>query len=260
MAKKKATLLRTWVPEEQEKLNEIFKHVPEIEVDVGKENGLPEDKPVISTKVIWNDNVYWKAIYKQYISDDCTGIFWTDNSKDPKIINHATGKGRGNVNWRAEGGNPSGKPKGTLNRISAKDACAKLGANPADFLAAVMVGDIPTLKKHRVYDAKNITLAQKIKCAETLLKKMVPDLKPAELGIDGEAAISPELQQQEERSQLQVYIPSSDGGDIPVQVTQEEKEQIELAGGVEAYMKEHEAETVPYDKDDEEGAYVWRVD
>ena len=260
MSKKKATLLRTWVPEEQAKLKEIFKHVPEIEVDVGKENGLPDDKPVISTKVIWNDKVYWKAIYKQYISEDCTGIFWTDNPKDPKILNHATGKGRGNVNWQSEGGNPSGKPKGITNRISAKEACAKLGANPADFLAAVMVGDVPTLKKYRVYDAKNITLAQKIKSAETLLKKMVPDLKPAELGIDGEAALSSELQQQEERSQLQVYIPSLSGENVPIEVSLEEKEEIERAGGVEAYMKEHEAETAPYDKDDEEGAYVWRVD
>ena len=210
-------------------------------------------KELKSIKVLWDGQEFWLAEHHT------TGLYWTTNSRDPKILNTLKNppRPRGNVNWGDTGGNPTGRSKGARNKITVKQACDKMGANPAEFLAAVMMGNTGELKRHRIKNPNEVTLAQKMKAAEILLNKLVPNLKPA--GLDENGDLIPEKEVNvEEKSQIQVYIPSS-GKKISIEASKEEIEEIET-NGVANFVKDHERETSHYDSSNEEEEFVWRLD
>ncbi len=90
----------------------------------------------------------------------------------------------------------SGRAKGTPNRstVQTRDRIQEL-ADPIQFLADVMAGkrmvaagEPGDMKKTWCYP----TLAQRVQAGETLLRKMLPDLKATELtGKDGAPLIEP---------------------------------------------------------------------
>lgn len=211
-------------------------------------------KELRSVKVVRDGIEFWLAMHH------ATGRYFTNNPNDPKILNTVNNpaRPRGNVSWRSGGGNPNGKPKGAKNRISMKQACEQLGANPAEFIVAVMMKNNGVLRKYGIKNPKEVTTAQQIKCGEISLNRLLPALKPAELGADGEAAISREVEEQETRNQIQVYLPGQ--GKVSLPATDEEIESIRQAGSTEGFMRQHEHETTPYDTEDEEEVYVWTQD
>ena len=103
------------------------------------------------------------------------------------------GPGRPRGLGRAAG---SGRQKGTPNRstVQTRDRIQEL-ADPIAFLADVMAGkrmvaagEPGDMKKTWVYP----TLAQRVQASETLLRKLLPDLKATELtGKDGAPLIEP---------------------------------------------------------------------
>ena len=246
-AKKKPIIL--YEDEYGEELRDVIRQDVDLSYLFGGE------KELRSVKIFHNGIEMWLGEHYQ------KGRYFTSNPNDPKILNTANdpARPRGNISWRMNGGgNPNGKPKGTKNGISAKQACEKLGTNPAEFLAALVKGDTGMLKQHRIKDPSKVTVAQRMKAAEILLNKMVPNLKPAELGSDGEAAVAKEVEQQEERNQIQVYLPGQ--GSVSIQATDEEIESIRQAGSTEGFMRHHEKENVPYDGSSEDDVYVWTQD
>ena len=213
-------------------------------IDVGNQMGLTRE--VISKFVYVDGQQYWQAMSKK-------GYYFTINPKDPKILNYAdeaNPKIRGNIAFSdGRGGNPAGRPKGSQNRVSVKKVCEELSANPAELLAAILKSDLQTLKRYGIRDPRQITVAQKLKVAELLLNKLVPNLKSADLDNDGEPAISKDVEAKVERQQLQVYIP---GVAKPVEVEATEEELAELqAEGVEAYQEKH--------KDDDASELAWEL-
>jgi len=212
------------------------------------------EKELRSVKIIHNGVEMWLGEHYQ------KGRYWTTNTNDPKILNTANNppRPRGNISWRINGGNPNGKPKGTRDRVSVRQACEKLNANPAEFLVALMKGDTGLLKQHRIKDPNSVTVAQRMKAAEILLNKLVPSLKPADLAGDGEPAVAKEVEQQEQRNQIQVYLPGQ--GSVNISATDEEIESIRQAGTTEGFIRNHENESHPYDSSDEDDVYVWTQD
>lgn len=223
-----------------------------ITVDVAAQQGF--EKPVLSQMILVDGVEYWQAEHYK------TGIYYTSNPRDPKILNYANSanpRPRGNLKFKDGGGNPLGRPKDSRNKISVRQACENLNANPADFLAAVMVGNVAELRRYGVKDPKSVTVAQKIKCAELLVNKLVPNLKPADLGDDGEAVTAREIETLDKKPQIQVYLPQ--GQTASIELTDEDVKEIE-ENGVDKYIEDHQVELAPYDSDDEDGELVWRVD
>lgn len=201
-------------------------------IDVGNQMGLTRD--VISKYTYVDGQQYWQAM-------SAKGIYYTINPKDPKILNYvdeANPKIRGNISFSdGRGGNPAGRPKGSQNRVSVKKVCEDLSANPAELLAAILKSDLQTLKRYGVKDPRQITVAQKLKVAELLLNKLVPNLKSADLDAAGEPAISKDIEAKTERSQLQVYVPTLQKT-VSVEATEEELAEI-ASEGLEAFQEKH---------------------
>lgn len=247
-------ILRESDPHDRDKLENIYKHHPVIEVDIGQEY-FSGDKDVKCDKIVVDNMTYWKAKHYQ------TGIYWTTNHKDPKIINKVNGKGRGNLTWADKGGNPSGKPKGAVNRRTALQMLTDKGVHPVEFYIALMMKDKQTLRKYGIYDKemRSITVAQQMKAGETLIKKTTPDLKSADMDVNGEARISQELIESDANSQIQVYIPKGDSNtNFSIEVTPEQKAEIDEVG-IDGFIKNHEDELTHYDKSDINDSLVWEA-
>lgn len=208
------------------------------------------EKELRSVKVIRDGVEFWLGRHPS------KGLFWTTNDRDPKILNTITERPRGNIKWMQGGGNPHGKPKGSKNFISAKQACEKLGVHPAEFLAGIVSGCPTELRKYRIKDPKSVTVAQKIKCAELLLSRTSPALKPAEMNSEGNPSISEGVQKDEESQRIQVYLPEK-GASVEIETSKEEAAQL-AALGVDTYMRQHEQEYTHYDKSDEDDTYLWK--
>ena len=236
--------------------DDLPEHFEIVTVDVGQEFKLHKD---IISKFVWvRGTQYWIARHHS------TGIYYTSNPKDPKILNYAQDpdnpKCRGNIKFaNGLGGNINGRPKGSRNAISVKQVLEKLNANPAELLAGVMTGDIHTLKRYGIRDPRNITVAQKLKCAETLLNKTVANLKPVDLDVNGEPMLGgPDREVEEKRSQIQVYLPST-GTKVSIDATEDDIAEIEEVG-IDNYLSNHAGENLPYNEEDEEESLVWRID
>lgn len=256
MAKKKEGvdyfILRETNPDDYQKLQEIFKQHPVVEVDIGKDY-LEGAKNVVSDKVVFDNTTYWRC-------QSSVGIYWNTNHRDPKIINKVTGRPRGNIDWSGKGGNPSGKPKGAVNRRSALQMLNEKGVHPVEFYIALMMKDKATLRRYGIHekDFKGITVAQQMKAGDTLIKKTTPDLKSADMDVNGDPKLSQEIQEADARSQIQVYLPQGNNGNMSIEVTPEQKAEID-AVGIDGFMKQHEEELVPYDKSNEDDSLVWEV-
>ena len=232
--------------------DDLPEHFEIVTVDVGQEFKLHKD---IISKFVWvRGTQYWIARHHS------TGIYYTSNPKDPKILNYAQDpdnpKCRGNIKFaNGLGGNINGRPKGSRNAISVKQVLEKLNANPAELLAGVMTGDIHTLKRYGIRDPRNITVAQKIKCAETLIHKTVANLKPVELGVDGEPILggSNLLDDNNQTTGAIVYLPEK-GSKIEIKMS--EREAALLAEqGVDSYLQDHENELNCYEDEDDSILY-----
>lgn len=207
-----------------------------------------------SIKIDYLGDEYWLAKHHQ------TGEYFTDNAKDPKILDTSKNppRPRGSLQWMRGENQSKGRPKGAGNKISVKQACERLNANPAEFLAAMMTGNIGELKRHKIKNPHEVTIAQKLKCAEILLNKLVPNLKPVDIDEEGNHITPKQLEDANQRSQIQVYIPSAQRT-VAIEATEAEVEELETVG-VDQFIKNHEKEAMPYDSEDEEEEFVWRLD
>ena len=214
-------------------------------------------KEVSSKHVIYEGIEYWQARHST------SGIYYTANPKDPKVLTfsdsgYPEGRNRGNLVWSdGKGGNPAGRAEGSLNKVTVKSACDNLGVHPAEFLAAIMKGDHNTLRQYGVRDTKGITLSQKLLCATKLLDKTQGNVKGVDVDAEGNLLGSlGQAQVTDERKAVQAYIPS-----MPqvISATPEEAKEY-LEKGVDEYMNEHKGDNLPYDKDNEEEVLVWQTD
>lgn len=229
-----------------------YADVPSPGTEVDLSYMFKDDKQLRSIKVDHNGQELWLAKHHT------KGQYWTSNPKDPKILNtcHNPPRGRGNVLFMSGEANKDGRPKGASNRITAKAACDKMNANPAEFLAAVMTGNIGELKRYRIKNPADITVAQRMKAAEVLINKLVPNLKPVDTDADGNLLGSIGETVNDSASQIQVYLPGVPGT-VAVAATPEEVQEV-TAAGAESFMEDHATEVSPAENEDD--AYVWRVD
>lgn len=201
--------------------------------DIAAEQGL--DRELLSKYVILGGNQYWMASHYK------TGIYFTKNANDPKVQDWSKGtpKARGFLKFVKEGGNSLGRPKNSKNRISVQQALETVGGNPAEFLAGVMKGDIATLKRYNIRNPKDVTIAQKLKCAETLLNKLVPNLKPVDLDPEGNpVGAGNDKDQGEGKQTVQVYLPEK-GSSVKIELSEREAEQISNIQDVGKYIEEN---------------------
>jgi hypothetical protein len=188
-------------------------------------------------------------------------IYFTKNARDPKVLNFAVdqvnGKARGNLKWTdGEGGNPQGRPRNSTSRITVKNVCDKMGASPVEMLTAVLMSDVGTLRKYGVKNPKEITLAQKLSIAKYLSDKLVPNLKPVEIGNDGDWEPN-KLEGHDTNDntpQIQVYIPGKTEKAVSFSASEADIKEIE-SRGVDQYLKEHEVS-----EPEEEDVLVWTID
>jgi hypothetical protein len=229
------------------------------EMDVGKQMGLSKD--VISKFIFWQGEQWWQARmpptdkYPEYPDGR---IYFTKNARDPKVLNFAVdqvnGKARGNLKWTdGEGGNPQGRPAGAKTRISIKNVCDSMNTNPVELLVAAVSGDIGMLRKFGVKNPRDVTLAQKLSIARYLTDKLVPNLKPVEIGNDGdwEPNNIEGADTNDNTPQIQVYIPSA-GKPLSIKASKEDIEEIE-ATGIDSYLEKHQVE-------EESTDLVWSLD
>lgn len=205
------------------------------EVDISEKLRNP-NKKLKSLRLIIGGKEYWKAIHST------NGEIWTTNTNDPKIINTITGRPRGSLQWLDGdvGRNKGGRPRGSSNKTTAKDACSNLNAWPQEFMAAVMRGDVDLLKKYGIRNPKEVTIGHKIKCAETLLKKLEGDAKSNQLDANGNILLDSKDVEQENGKTLQVYLTAPSY----------EVKQFEETGA-DKYMEEFNQEyNKPYDLGD----------
>jgi len=244
--------LRSWLPKDQEVIEEMLRDNPVVEADLS-DLLATADKTVKSLKVNHNGVWFWKAYA------DKKGDVWVTNVKDPRIINTVTGKMRGNLSWAGEGGNPAGKPQGAVNRKTAKSVCDALGVHPMELIAAYMSKDRKLLRKYGIYEKeyKTITAAQQLKSAMYLGDKMQGNLKPAEMGLDGEAMLGHNSQDSldDAKELVQVYLPEK-GSHVEIAVSEAELNQINQLGA-EKYMEKHKDELLVYDKDNPDDVITW---
>lgn len=207
-------------------------------------------KRIVSTKIVLNGKEYWKASHKD------TGIIWVANENDPKIINKVTGKGRGWLGFskNGEATKKGGRPKGSATRMTVKQACDKLSCNPMEFLAAVVTGDPVALRGFNIRNPKEVTLAQKIKCAEVLVNKLAGNAKSVDVDEQGNAII--QNGSEERASQIQVYLPSNGKG-IKMNIDDAAVREIEDVG-VDQYITNHASELDVHDGN-EDDKFVWTV-
>lgn len=227
-----------------------YESVDSVGVEVDLSYMFEDDKQLRSIKVDHNGEELWLAKHHT------KGKYWTSNPKDPKILNtvHTPPRARGNILFKAGDGNQGGRHKGDTNRISIQRACAKMNANPAEFLAAVMAANIGELKGMRVKNPGDLTLAMRMKAAEILLNKTVPNLKPVDTDAEGNILGSTGEKADDNGSRIQVYIP----GVAPVQISATPQEASEIAEkGLDAYLTDHKGELVPADTEDDK--YVWEA-
>jgi hypothetical protein len=228
-------------------------------MDVGKQMGLSKD--VISKFIFWQGEQWWQARmpptdkYPEYPDGR---IYFTKNARDPKVLNFAVdqvnGKARGNLKWTdGEGGNPHGRPAGAKTRISIKNVCDSMNTNPVELLVAAVSGDIGMLRKFGVKNPRDVTLAQKLSIARYLTDKLVPNLKPVEIGNDGdwEPNNIEGADTNDNTPQIQVYIPSA-GKPLSIKASKEDIEEIE-ATGIDSYLEKHQVE-------EESTDLVWSLD
>lgn len=159
-----------------------------------------------------------------------SGFYYTSNQSDPKILNTSLDepRPRGNVDWTSGNAPSKGRPKGALNKVSVKAACANLDFNPAELLVGIAKGDIATLKKHRIKNPQDITINQKILCTTKLLDKLVPNLKPVDTDEEGNILGSREVKQLDtgnDKPQIQVYLPSTNQS-MSIDATPEEIQEV----------------------------------
>jgi len=210
------------------------------EMDVGKQMGLSKD--VISKFIFWQGEQWWQARmpptdkYPEYPDGR---VYFTKNARDPKVLNFAVdqvnGKARGNLKWTdGEGGNPAGRPRGS-SRISIKSVCDSMGTNPVELLVATVSGDVGMLRKFGVKNPREVTLAQKLSIARYLTDKLVPNLKPTEIGEDGDYKINQIEKNEEERQTVQLYLPEK-GSKVSITLSEREAEQIRQLKDVDEYI------------------------
>jgi hypothetical protein len=190
------------------------------EMDVGKQMGLSKD--VISKFIFWQGEQWWQARMPP-----------TD--KYPEY--------------------PDGRINST-SRITVKNVCDKMGASPVEMLTAVLMSDVGTLRKYGVKNPKEITLAQKLSIAKYLSDKLVPNLKPVEIGNDGDWEPN-KLEGHDTNDntpQIQVYIPGKTEKAVSFSASEADIKEIE-SRGVNQYLKEHEVS-----EPEEEDVLVWTID
>lgn len=231
---------------------DIPEHILQQAEDVDLSEGLNNpNKRVISTKIVLDGKTFWKATHKE------AGVLWTANERDPKIINKVTGRGRGNLAFqKGDGAKQGGRPRGAKNGMTVKAACDKLACNPLDFLAAVVKGDNQALRGFNIRNPRDVTLAQKIKCAELLVNKLVGNAKSVDYDAEGNA-IRDEKDVEGQSSQIQVYLPSRNQT-VTVDVDDATVQEIEEVG-VDQYLKDHEKELEVHDGN-EDDKFVWKID
>jgi|SRR5690554_3457282 len=215
------------------------------EMDVGKQMGLAKD--VISKFVFWQGEQWWQARMPptdKYPEHPDGRVYFTKNARDPKVLNFAVdqvnGKARGNLKWTdGEGGNPAGRPRGS-SRVSIKNVCDSMGTNPVELLVAAVSGDVGMLRKFGVKNPREVTLAQKLSIARYLTDKLVPNLKPTEIGEDGDYKINQIEKNEEERQTVQLYLPEK-GSKVSITLSEREAEQIRQLKDVDEYIDAEDA-------------------
>jgi hypothetical protein len=131
-----------------------------------------------------------------------------------------------------------------------------MGASPVEMLTAVLMSDVGTLRKYGVKNPKEITLAQKLSIAKYLSDKLVPNLKPVEIGNDGDWEPN-KLEGHDTNDntpQIQVYIPGKTEKAVSFSASEADIKEIE-SRGVDQYLKEHEVS-----EPEEEDVLVWTID
>lgn len=254
MSENKGKSFRSWVSSEQSTIKQMLKDNPVVEVDMADVLANPE-KSVKSLKVNYNGEWFWKALSRRNGEDYDV---WVSNTKDPRIINTVTGRMRGRLQWVGVGGNPSGKPVGAVNRKTVKSVCDQYGVHPMELAVALMSKDRKVLRKYGIYEKefKSITVAQQLKTAFYLGDKLQANLKPAEMGLDGEAKLADGVAEEQERSQIQAYIPDMVDDSPTLNLSKEEYEEIQEVG-TEAFVEAHKSELEPYDETNEGDKLVW---
>ncbi len=190
------------------------------------------EKPVKSKFIEIDDKPHWRAVHHQ------TGVYFTPNDRDPKILNFVSEppRPRGNKNFTTgkvavEHG---GRKKGSKNHQTVNSICGNLNIHPAELLAGIASGDPALLRKYRIKDPKAITIAHKIKCSEILVNKLEGNAKPVERDEEGNI-ISVQDPNKEQGKGLQVFLSAP----------KQEIASVE-SEGVEAYLersgKEYEYE------------------
>lgn len=214
---------------------------------------LPDDtRELMSVRIDVNGLDMWCAQHHT------KGVYYTSNERDPKILNFKaktkdglpTIRPRGNISFAngdvARSG--SGRKSGVLNKTTVLDAVTKLDAQPAEFLAAILVGDIPTLRKFRVKEANKIPLSFKYKAAEKLMDKLYGNAKSVDVDEHGKPIKIREVSNEEK--QIQVYIPSTNAG-VSIKLTDEEAEEVEDGFTFELSAKSFDEQ---FDKDIEDNS------
>jgi len=255
MSENKGKSFRSWVSSEQSTIKQMLKDNPVVEVDMADVLANPE-KSVKSLKVNYNGEWFWKALSRRNGEDYDV---WVSNTKDPRIINTVTGRMRGRLQWVGVGGNPSGKPVGAVNRKTVKSVCDQYGVHPMELAVALMSKDRKVLRKYGIYEKefKSITVAQQLKTAFYLGDKLQANLKPAEMGLDGEARLGGNSQEslEDAKDLVQVYLPEK-GSHVEIAVSEAELNQINQLG-TEKFMEEHKDELLVYDKGNPDDVLTW---
>jgi len=153
-------------------------------------------KPVTET--------FWKALKAD------GEVYWTNSEGSPQILNVATGKGRGNIAFmNGDVGKLGGRPKGSSNRVTAKDVCDNLGIHPSELYAAIMLSDPSLCRKYGIRDPKTISIKNKMDASKELYGRLEGIAKANQLDKNGDVVDESQDKDRDVTEQLQVYIPRS---------------------------------------------------
>ncbi len=137
-------------------------------------------------------------------------VYWTNSDTSPQILNVATGKGRGNIAFmNGDVGKLGGRPKGSSNRITAKDVCDNLGVHPSELYAAIMLSDPSLCRKYGIRDTKTISIKNKMDASKELYSRLEGAAKANQLDSRGDVVDESQDKDRDVTEQLQVYIPRS---------------------------------------------------
>lgn len=181
-------------------------------------------KEMRCTYVMYGKEKLYKA------KDNKGNLKWTNSTNSPQIVNEVTGRQRGSIAFaNGDVGKKGGRPKGSSNRVSAKQVCDSLGIHPAEYAAAILTSDPVLCRKYGIKNVNEITIKNKEACMKELYVRLEGAAKARQLDSEGNE-VGAGNNNDDEKQGVLLYMPEK-GAEIEIRTSDTERAEMDRLVG-----------------------------